>query len=117
MREIIVLALLTTLAAAASAKHGSELSCVSVSSNDSYTPLDDSSVLIRTGPRTSYRATFSGGRCPFMNRYSTLIVEQFGGQACTGDHIRALNPPQTIPGPICIIDRIEPYAEPPRAKR
>lgn len=73
---------------------------------------DDSRLYFRgePDPRKSYIAVFKGGRCPGMNRFSTVVIETTGSGYCEGDKVRTLNLPSTIPGPICIIDHLQPFA-------
>ena len=99
-------------------RHGP--SCISDFNRSNPTPLPDGRLLFRSEPSRgqSYVASFKGGGCPGMHTLSTIIVDRFSSsEYCEGDKVRAIDPPQTIPGPICIIDHFEPYSEPPRKGR
>ncbi|WP_448661979.1 hypothetical protein ACG3SL_14985 [Sphingomonas sp. CJ20] len=74
---------------------------------------DDGSVFFRGQPdaRRSYVAVFKGGRCPGINRFATIVIETTGAGYCEGDKLRAAIAPTAIPGPICILDHLEPVTE------
>ena len=99
-------------------RHGRQ--CISDFNLGNPHPLPDGRLLFPARPssRQSYAATFKGGACPGVHELSTIIVDRFsGGEYCEGDKVRGIDPPQTIPGPICIIDHFDPYTEPPRKGR
>lgn len=50
-----------------------------------------------------------GAQCPGLEEMSQLIIEAQGSQYCRGDHIRARNAGESIPGPICILGSFTPY--------
>lgn len=47
--------------------------------------------------------------CPGLRPFNTIIVEVHGGDYCRGDHIRALRPGESIPGPVCFLGEFTPY--------
>ncbi len=61
-------------------------------------------------PKQSYIAVFKGGACPGLNAFATAIVETTGAGYCEGDKVRALATPGQIPGPICVVDHLAPFA-------
>jgi hypothetical protein len=73
---------------------------------------DDGRLYFRGQPDTkqSYIALFKGGSCPGLNAFATPIVETTGAGYCEGDKVRAVNLPSQIPGPICVIDHLQPFA-------
>lgn len=72
---------------------------------------DDGRVYFRGQPNShlSYLAVFKGGRCPGLNRFAAVSIETSGPNYCAGDKLRSLNPPSTLPGPICVIDHFQPF--------
>jgi len=50
--------------------------------------------------------------CPALEPMNTIIVETHGGQYCSGDHVRGLEPGATIPGPVCLLGEWTPYKQP-----
>ncbi|QGP80983.1 hypothetical protein [Sphingobium sp. CAP-1] len=73
---------------------------------------DDGRLYFRGQPdrRQSYIAIFKGGACPGLNRFATASVETTGAGYCEGDKVRALATPSQIPGPLCVIDHLQPFA-------
>jgi hypothetical protein len=122
--RLIVAATLLATAAAAPAADRTPLPkgaqrCVSAQTGvtENLTLLDPSRVTVRVGSK-KYVSTFRGGACPGGNdKFATLIVESFSGPYCEGDHVRLLSPPQTIPGPVCILGPFLPYQEPAKPAR
>jgi hypothetical protein len=47
--------------------------------------------------------------CPGLDELSQIIIEVQGTQYCRGDHFRARDSGQSIPGPICILGSFTPY--------
>ena len=51
--------------------------------------------------------------CRGFRPTSTLIVEMRGGSRyCRGDHVRAVEPGTSIPGPLCVLGDFTPYRRP-----
>jgi hypothetical protein len=73
---------------------------------------DDGRLYFRGQPdrKQSYIAIFKGRSCPGLNPFATAIVETTGAGYCEGDKVRAVNLPSAIPGPICVIDHLMPFA-------
>ncbi|HEY0012562.1 MAG TPA: DUF6491 family protein [Allosphingosinicella sp.] len=51
--------------------------------------------------------------CPGLRPDSTIVAEIHGDEYCANDRIRALEPGNRIPGPICLLGEFTPY----RARR
>ena len=47
--------------------------------------------------------------CSGFRPSTTLLIETHGSQYCRGDHVRALEPGTSIPGPICVLGDFVPY--------
>ncbi|WP_156358441.1 hypothetical protein [Sphingobium sp. Leaf26] len=73
---------------------------------------DDGRLYFRGQPdrKQSYIAVFKGGFCPGLTPFATAAVETTGAGYCEGDKVRAVMLPNTIPGPICVIDHLMPFA-------
>jgi hypothetical protein len=86
---------------------GNPEDCVSTSTAANLTPRDSRTLVYADG------ATFWVNRleaaCPGLNAMSTLIVEAQGSRYCRGDRIRAVEPGQSIPGPVCVLGSFTPY--------
>lgn len=83
--------------------------CISLGIGDGPTIVDAHTILYRQGPRV-YR-TGPRGSCPALRPFNTLIVEVFGGQLCTGDRFRVLEPGSTIPSAACLFTDFTPYTK------
>ena len=103
---------LPLLSAASIQKAKNGRSCVIASGLAAPVVREDGRVYFRgqPDPKHSYIAVFKSGRCPGMNRFSTVVIETTGIGYCEGDKLRALNLPSTIPGPTCVLDHLEPFA-------
>jgi hypothetical protein len=113
IRAILLLALaLPLLSAAPPQEAAKRKQCVNQFGLAAPVVRDDNRLYFRgqPDPKHSYIAVFKGGRCPGLNRFSTVAIETTGSGYCEGDKVRALNLPTTIPGPICVIDHLEPFA-------
>lgn len=64
---------------------------------------DDGRRRWRTGPR---------GTCPSLRPFTTLIVEINGGQLCSGDRFRTIDPGLRIPSAACLFRDFTPYVRP-----
>ncbi|WP_298398231.1 hypothetical protein [Sphingobium sp.] len=73
---------------------------------------DDGRLYFRglTDAKQSYIAIFKGGSCPGLNAFATARVETTGAGYCEGDKVRALAAPGQIPGLLCVIDHLMPFA-------
>ncbi|AQR72291.1 hypothetical protein [Sphingomonas sp. LM7] len=103
---------LPLLSAAPPQKAAKREPCVPATGLASPVVRDDNRLYFRgqPNPKYSYIAVFKGGRCPSLNRFSTVSIEASGSGYCEGDKVRALNPHSNIPGPVCVIDHLEPFA-------
>lgn len=77
--------------------------------NDGPAVVDASTILYRQGARL-YR-TGPRGTCPALRPYNMLIVEVSGGELCSGDRFRVLEPGSTIPPGACQFTDFTPYAK------
>jgi hypothetical protein len=112
MIRIIALLPLAALVSAAPVQDKPRKECVLQSRVAAPVVRDDNRLYFRgqPDPKHSYIAVFKGGSCPGMNRFSTVTIETTGTGYCEGDKVRTLNLPSTIPGPVCILDHLEPFA-------
>ena len=86
--------------------------CISPMQNESLRIVDRRTVVLERGNTIWVNRLRS--ECPGLRPFQTLIIETHGGQFCNGDHIRAIDPGQTIPGPICFLGDFLPYRRSPR---
>jgi len=54
------------------------------------------------------------GACPSLRPLNTLVIEKWGGQTCTNDRFRVLEPGTTIPSAYCRFGQFIPYDRPRR---
>jgi len=47
--------------------------------------------------------------CPSLRASSSIIVETGGDQYCAGDRVRAFEPGDRVPGPVCRLGEFTPY--------
>lgn len=73
---------------------------------------DDGRLYFRGQPdhKQSYIAVFKGGACAGLNPFATAILETTGAGYCEGDKVRAVLSPSQTPGPICVIDHLQPFS-------
>ena len=86
---------------------GKPQSCVSLTPSEALTILDHESVGFRSGDTIWVNRL--GPTCLGLDPTNGLIVETYGSQRCRGDHIRVIEHPQSIPGPICVLGDFVPY--------
>lgn len=86
---------------------GPAQNCVPASAGDSLVPRDSQTLVYRRGDTLWVNRLAAA--CPGLNAMSTLIVEVHGSQYCRGDPIRAVEPGQGIPGPICVLGSFTPW--------
>ena len=90
---------------------GPARSCIHSSSADNLRPLDQRALAFGSG-QTVYVNHFAQP-CTAMSPTAALIVEPaIGGQYCSGDRIRPLEPGSTIAGPYCVLGDWIPYHRP-----
>src|SRR4051812_15634238 len=89
---------------------GQARSCVGFSPGQGLTVLDETSVGYRSG-RTLWVSRLATP-CHGLDPLNTLMVEVNGSQFCRGDHVRVIEHPLTVPGPICILGDFVPYRSP-----
>lgn len=80
---------------------GAKTTCISNFGNQNVRVVNSSTVAYGHG-RTIYLNRLTS-MCPGLDQHNALIIETQGGQYCRGDHIRALEPGSTIPGPTCFL--------------
>jgi len=119
MRLLVPLLLLAPACAASSAQEadltgelagrtaGPPQDCVSASPGANLVPRDARTLVYRRGDTVWVNRLAAA--CPGLNAMSTLIIEAHGSRYCRGDRIRATEPGQSIPGPICILASFTPY--------
>lgn len=73
--------------------------------------VDENTIYYRDGPRL-WR-TGPRGRCPALRPQATLILEIWGGQLCSGDRFRVLDPGVRIPSGACLFRDFVPYTRTP----
>ena len=81
--------------------------CVPAAAGDSLVARDSRTLLYRRGDTLWVNRLAAA--CPGLDPMSTLIVDVHGSQHCRGDPIRAVEPGQTIPGPICVLGSFTPW--------
>ena len=86
---------------------GAPETCVSAIQNQPLRIVDRRTVAYERGGTIWVNRLAS--ECPGLRPFNTLIVEVHGSQYCRGDHVRALEPGTSIPGPICILGDFVPY--------
>lgn len=112
LNALLLLAGIMSACAAMARKPVAEKRCVLQSRVAAPVVRDDGRLYFRGQPdrKQSYMAVFKGGACPGLNRFATAIVESTGAGYCEGDKVRALATPSQIPGPLCVIDHLMPFA-------
>jgi hypothetical protein len=86
---------------------GEPRDCVPASAGDSLVARDSRTLVYRRGDTIWVNRLAAA--CPGVDPVSTLIVDVQGSQHCRGDHVRALEPGRSIPGPICVLGSFTPY--------
>jgi hypothetical protein len=81
--------------------------CVPASAGDSLVARDSQTLVYRRG--ATIWVNRLAAQCPGLEPMSTLIVEVHGSNHCRGDPVRAVEPGQSIPGPICVLGSFTPY--------
>ena len=81
--------------------------CVPASAGASLVARDPRTLVYRRGDTIWVNRLAAD--CPGLNAMSTLVVELHGSQYCRGDPVRAVEPGQSIPGPICVLGPFTPY--------
>ncbi|HEU0067165.1 MAG TPA: hypothetical protein VFQ57_08005 [Sphingomonas sp.] len=112
MIRALAAAALLPLAAAASDPlagrvAGAPQRCIDNRIADGPNIVDGQTILYRRGAivwRTS-----PVGYCPSLRPFTTLIVEQFGGQTCRNDRFRTIDPTMRIPSAYCRFGDFVPY--------
>ncbi|AXB79526.1 hypothetical protein [Novosphingobium sp. P6W] len=108
----VFLALLLGAATAAPKPAVSGKLCVLRSALAGPTVRDDGLLYFRGQPdvRQSYIAVFKGGACRTLNPLAIVSLEMDGDRVCEGDKVRALMTATQVPGPACVIDRLQPFS-------
>lgn len=86
---------------------GAPQNCVPASAGDSLVARDSRTLVYRRGDTLWVNRLAAA--CPGLNPMSTLIVDLHGSQYCRGDPVRAVEPGQSIPGPICVLGGFTPW--------
>lgn len=120
MKRLLLLAAVLPLLAAkddplAGRVAGKPQQCINLSQlNGGPVIVDETTILYRDGPRV-WR-TGPRGACPALERFSTLIVDVWSGQLCSGDRFRPREPGMRIPGQTCLFRDFTPYIKAPAAR-
>src|SRR4051794_315068 len=86
---------------------GKPQSCISIRLNERLSPLDEYTLVYRSGHTLWVNRL--DGPCRGLDPVNIVIIERNGTQVCRGDHLRVVEPPLTVPGPICILGDFVPY--------
>lgn len=89
---------------------GKPQSCISPFGSQNLRVVNPQMVAYGTG--TTVHVNRLRAPCPGLEPMNTIIVESHGGQYCSGDHIRGIEPGATIPGPVCLLGDWTPYRRP-----
>ena len=81
--------------------------CISPFGNENLRVVNPQTVAYGNGP-TIYVNRLRAP-CPALEPHNTTIIESHGGQYCSGDHVRGLEPGAIIPGPVCFLGDWTPY--------
>ena len=81
--------------------------CISPFGNENLRVVNPQTVAYGNGP-TVYVNRLRAP-CPALGPHNTTIIESHGGQYCSGDHVRGLEPGAIIPGPVCFLGDWTPY--------
>lgn len=86
--------------------------CVPRSGLAGPTVRDDGLVYFRgqPDPRRSYIAAFRGAGCAKFNPMAIVILETNGDRVCAGDKVRTTMTATQVPGRVCVIDHLIPFA-------
>jgi hypothetical protein len=86
---------------------GAPQTCIAATPSSSLIIVDSSTLSYRQGGTIWVNRLEAP--CPGMRPLDTLVVELHGSQYCRNDHIRALQPGSSIPGPTCLLGGFIPY--------
>ena len=81
--------------------------CISPFGNENIRVVNPQTVAYGNG-RTIYVNRLRAP-CPSLEPHNTTIIESHGGQYCSGDHVRGLEPGAIIPGATCFLGDWTPY--------
>lgn len=68
----------------------------------------DRRTLVYDTPGTLYVNRLAAD-CPSLRATSSVVVETGGDQYCAGDRVRAFEPGDRVPGPVCRLGAFTPY--------
>ena len=86
---------------------GAVRDCVSMSQGANLAPRGRDTLLYRSGDTIWVNRLASS--CPGLDEMSQIVIEVHGSQYCRGDHFKARDAGQSIPGPICVLGSFTPY--------
>ena len=81
--------------------------CVSTSPGVNLAPRDSQTLVYSRGDTIWVNRLPAA--CPGLNAISTLVIEAHGSLYCRNDRIRAVEPGQSIPGPMCRLGSFTPW--------
>jgi hypothetical protein len=87
---------------------GTPQSCVTIHRDENLVVVDSRTVLYGSGKTVWLNHLRT--ECPGMNRMNILVTEPHGGQYCSGDTVRSLDPVSRVPGPTCVLGDFVPYS-------
>jgi hypothetical protein len=86
---------------------GPPRNCINIPQGEHLIPLDEATLGYRD--RKTLWVTHPHGPCRGLEGINTLVFEQSGTQVCRGDHVRVIDRPLTVPGPVCTLGDFTPY--------
>jgi hypothetical protein len=86
---------------------GQAQSCISPFGNQNLRVVNPQMVAYGSGPIIYVNRLRAP--CPSLEPHNITIIESNGGQYCSGDHLRGLEPGGIIPGPVCLLGEWTPY--------
>ena len=87
---------------------GKAVDCVDQSQLGGPDIIDNRTILYRQSLRRIWRNDLEAA-CPSLRPMTTLIVEIYGSQLCSGDRFRTRDSGSIIPGPYCRLGKFTPY--------
>ena len=87
---------------------GTPRSCVTIQRDENLVVVDSRTVLYGSGKTVWLNHLRT--ECPGMNGMNILVTEPHGGQYCSGDTVRSLDPVSKVPGPTCVLGDFVPYS-------
>ncbi len=94
---------------------GKSVDCITQHASNNLIRISDDTLLYRSSGRLVYMNKLRWS-CPGLARDNDiLVVESFGSQLCSGDHVRLVDRVSGIQGPSCVLGEFVPYRKEPAA--